>query len=289
MSDHATKPSFDTEFKQTFAWDVDMLEGYPYRLLKTNPNHDVSKFGRLRLAEPLGKMLREKKVEALWIQGWQVAAYWQAVWQASRGDVPVWLRGESNDLGSTSGWKRPIKRAALGRFFSKVSEFLYIGTANRRMYEKFGVSEKQLHPAYYCVDNERFRKQASELRPLRAEIRRAWGIPEDQFCLLFAGKFIAKKRPLDLVNAVKQLPMQRKDKPHLLFVGSGDLGNELRSACDVVYDAESPASLRTNLSDDENPRASFTGFLNQTEISKAYIPRIVLFCRVSLLRRGDWW
>ena len=36
MSDHATKPSFDTEFKQTFAWDVDMLEGYPYRLLKTN-------------------------------------------------------------------------------------------------------------------------------------------------------------------------------------------------------------------------------------------------------------
>jgi glycosyltransferase involved in cell wall biosynthesis len=273
LSDHATRPSFDTEFKQTFSWDLDMLDGYPHRFLKTNRNHDVSRFSRLRLEEPLRKLLREEKVDALWIQGWQVAAYWQAAWQASGIHVPVWLRGESNDLGSTAGWKKPIKAAALGRLFSKVSEFLYIGTANRRLYEKFGVREKHLHPAYYCVDNERFRKEAADLRPTRAEIRRAWGIPEDRFCVLFAGKFIPKKRPMDLVEAVKQLPLSRDQKPHLLFVGSGELSQVLRSACNVVYDAESGHSSESEseCTDNQRPEASFTGFLNQTEISKAYV------------------
>ena len=35
---------------------------------------------------------------ALWIQGWNVAAYWQAVREARAAGVEVWLRGESNDL-----------------------------------------------------------------------------------------------------------------------------------------------------------------------------------------------
>jgi glycosyltransferase involved in cell wall biosynthesis len=270
MSDHATRQSFDSEFKQSFAWDLDMLEGYPSRFLKTNANHDVARFSRLRLAESLKQRLRESKVKALWIQGWQVAAYWQAVWQAHSVGVPVWLRGESNDLGPAVAWKKPIKKVALGQLFSKVSKFLYIGEANRRFYKNFGVRDEQLSPAYYCVDNDRFRTQADELRPRRAEIRKAWNIPENTFCVLFAGKFIPKKHPGDVIKAIAHLKKNSLQNTHLLFVGSGGLGDELRNACRVVYDGEPPSSTERSPVNGE-PTASFTGFLNQTEISKAYV------------------
>ena len=272
MSDHATRPSFDTEFKQTFAWDLDMLAGYPWRFLKVNSNHDVARFGRLRLQESLVGLFREKGVRALWIQGWHVAAYWQAVWQARAAGVPVWLRGESNDLAVTSAWKKPIKRFALTQLFGRISAFLYIGTGNRRLYERYGVRPAQLYPAPYCVDNDRFAKQAEALRSQRAEIRRAWGIPEDSFCILFAGKFIPKKRPLDIVAAASLLRETDPDQRlHLLFAGSGEMGSELRRACTVVFDADGGGQPIVALSSSNGPVASFTGFLNQTEISKAYV------------------
>ncbi|MGH9881414.1 MAG: glycosyltransferase [Pyrinomonadaceae bacterium] len=271
LSDHATRQSFDSEFKQTFAWDLDMLSGYPSRFLKTNANHDVARFSRLRLTEPLGDLLKKSNAKALWIQGWQVAAYWQAVSEAHAAGIPVWLRGESNDLAPVPLWKRPIKQLALRRLFAQVSNFLYIGQANRRLYERFGVRSEQLHPACYCVDNKRFKNQAEALRPQRAELRRQWGIADESFCVLFAGKFIPKKRPLDVVSAVSQLRKRNSvSGVHLLFAGSGELANVLRQTCNVVFDAEQHSAVSANGSSGA-PTASFTGFLNQTEISKAYV------------------
>jgi glycosyltransferase involved in cell wall biosynthesis len=273
LSDHATRPSFDSEFNQTFAWDIEMLGGYPYQFLKTNNNHDVARFSQLRLAEPLMDHFRKKKVTALWIQGWQVAAYWQAARQSGAMGIPVWIRGESNDLAPVPLWKKPIKQIALRHLFSNISDFLYIGAANRRFYKNFGVRDEHLHPAYYCVDNERFKRQADALRSQRAEIRREWRIPEDSFCMLFAGKFISKKRPLDVVNAATRLrDMNALSGVHLLFAGSGELGGVIRQSCNVLFDAESNG--RASISNSVNgraPDASFTGFLNQTEISKAYV------------------
>jgi glycosyltransferase involved in cell wall biosynthesis len=76
---------------------------------------------------------------------------------------------------------------------------------------------------------------------------------------------------------------------HLLFVGSGELGEELRAACDVRFDEETAgkgreasceggkdpkqgetSSLEPLASSHARPPASFAGFLNQSEISKAY-------------------
>lgn len=289
LSDHGIKPSYDTEFGKSFAWDLDTLQGYPHSFLRVNENAKVDRFNQLRFEEPLEKLFREKGVTALWVQGWQVRAYWQAVWQAHAAGIPVWLRGESNDLAPVSVWKRPLKRMLLGQFFQRVSRFLYIGQANRRLYESFGVRAEQLHPAPYCVDNERFARQAESLRPLRAEIRREWKIPENALCLLFAGKFIAKKHPLDLIAAARDVRLQSLGKPlHLLFAGSGELGAELRRSCQVVFDAEDGASIRADAANGNGhaPRATFAGFLNQTEISKAYV---AADCLVLPSDYGETW
>jgi glycosyltransferase involved in cell wall biosynthesis len=96
-------------------------------------------------------------------------------------------------------------------------------------------------------------------------------IPKDSFCVLFCGKFIPKKHPFDLVKAAELLLSSHRElKIHLLFVGSGELGVALRAQCNVMFDAERlNSSLATHHS--SLPRASFAGFLNQTEISKAYV------------------
>lgn len=274
LSDHAIRSSFDEQFKQAFAWDLNMLEGYPYRFLKVNQNPKVNRFTGLRLQEPLENLFREKQVTAVWIQGWQVLAYWQAVWQAHAAGIPVWVRGESNDLAQTPLWKNTIKRIALGQLFRRIKYFLYIGSANRRFYENFGISREQLRPAPYCVDNDRFARQAEAQRPERAAIRRAWNIPDDAFCILFAGKFIPKKRPLDVVAAASHLRHARLGRRlHLLFAGSGEMGSALRQGCTVEFDAEGepPSVVTPSSSNGDKPHASFTGFLNQTEISKAYV------------------
>jgi len=273
LTAHGTEPSYDRQFGKSFAWDLDVLSGYPHRFLKVNSGADVSSFSKLRIVERLTPLLREKEVSALWVQGWNVLAYWQVVWQAHAAGVPVWLRGESNDLAITAAWKKPLKQVLLRQFFGRVEKFLYIGEANRRFYANYGVRPEQLSPAPYCVDNERLASQAVGLRPGRKDIRREWGIANDAFCVLFAGKFIDKKRPFDLVNALKDARLAQPDRPlHILFVGSGDLGQPLRRACQVVFNAETSNKTINGVHENATaPRATFAGFLNQKEISRAYV------------------
>ena len=275
LTDHGTRLSLDREFGQTFGWDIDTLSGYTHRFLEVREQATPSSFWRCRLREQLRDRLRASQVTALWIQGWQVAAYWQAVREARSAGVEVWLRGESNDLTPEPKWKKEIKRVRNGWLFRRVNRFFYIGKANRRLYEQSGVTEEKLYPAPYAVDNERFAMQAAALRPRRAAIRKQWGIPAEAFCVLFCGKFIPKKRPLDIVAAARLLLEKEKlSRLHLLFVGSGVLGPKLRRACRVVFDAESqsisPRVDDTNCVSDFPP-ASFAGFLNQKEISQAYV------------------
>lgn len=288
LTDHGVRESRDREFDQSFAWDIDTLDGYPYRFLPRAEGRSPS-FYSCRLDRGFRKRLTEAGATALWIQGWQVLAYWQAVKAAHAAKIPVWLRAESNDLAPVVSWKKPLKRLQLGWLFPRIDRFLAIGEANRRLYRRYGVPEEKLTRAPYAVDNDRFASQAHDLRNRRLELRRQWAIPDGSFCILFCGKFIPKKRPLDLVEAASRLIAQEGEiseasrSVHLLFVGSGSLGPDLRAVTDVCHDTNSPASDPSGVSEHssiETPRcrppASFAGFLNQTEISVAYVAADVL-------------
>ncbi len=288
LTDRHTRASHDREFGKTFAWDLDTLEGYPHRFLEAAPGATPGDFWKCRLAENLGARLRKAGANVLWIQGWQVAAYWQAAFAARGAGADLWLRAESNDLKAVSAWKQLAKKVLLGQFFQRVDHYLCIGKANRRLYEAYGARPEQLHAAPYAVDNERFARQAAALAPSRASIREQWGIPEGAFCVLFCGKFIPKKHPSALIAAARLLrETNRVPAIHLLFAGSGELGDQLRQACTVVFDAEAgglqPAPPKTL---PWRPSATFAGFLNQTEISRAYV---AADCLVLPSDAGETW
>jgi glycosyltransferase involved in cell wall biosynthesis len=286
LSDHGARAGHDIEFGTKFAWDIDMLSGYPHHFLKVPADVHPASFWKCRASESLSARLRACGAKALWIQGWQVAGYWQAAAAARRAGVKLWLRGESNDLAPMSGWKKHLKQMVLGWLFRRVDSFLCIGTANRRLYRRFGVPEARLFNAPYAVDNERFGKQRAEIEKQKSAIRKQWGIADDAFCVLFCGKFVPKKRPMDLVRAASLLLAEdRPPKIHLLFTGSGELGAELRSACQVAFDAENQKA-EIGKQKSETPMASFAGFLNQTQISEAYV---AADCLVLPSDYGETW
>ena len=270
LTRHGVEVTHDREFNCSFAWDLDSLAGYPHVFLDIDSDWRLDRFRGIQLRESLDERMHRDNVRAIWIEGWRFQANWTAG-AARRAGTRTWLRGESNVLKRDSMVKSIVKRPLLNRFFRRVDEFLCIGTANQQLYETFGVPRHKLHCAPYCVDNDRFTAEAQSLRLRRPEIRRKWKIAEDSFCVLFCGKFIPKKRPIDLVRAVERISAisPRERDIHILFVGSGELGPELRSECTVAFDAD--AELEPGEPCADRPKASFAGFLNQLEVAEAYV------------------
>jgi glycosyltransferase involved in cell wall biosynthesis len=308
LTDHAVKSTHDREFGKSFAWDRDLLDGYAHRFLPVAPGWRMDRFRGIAVTDAWAKLFRENGVTRLWVEGWRFAENWAAVFAARKAGVEVWMRGETNDLRPRSGAKEIVRRVMLGRLFARVNFFLCIGMANRRFYQSFGIDGARLLSSPYCVDNLWFAEQAALIRKNRDQLRKDWAIPEDAFCLVFCGKFIPKKRPMDLVLAARQLTQSESGRNvHLLFVGSGLLGNELREACRVVFDAEvfttvmPESALRLvggkpndNVLPDadirstgfQKPSATFAGFLNQGEIVKSYI---AADCLVLPSDSGETW
>ena len=278
LTPHAVRPTFDREFNHSFAWDVDLLQGYPHRFLEVRDGWNLNSFRGIRLRRPWRALFKERGVTRVWVEGWRFQALWNAVSAAKRRGIEVWMRGETNDLRKRSGIREHVRRILLRHLFKKVDRFLCIGTANRRFYESLGQTPEKLWPAPYCVDNSRFATQAAALRPERGRLRRAWGVPDSKVCVLFCGKFIPKKRPMDVVAAVMLLG----EGFHILFVGDGELGSSLREATQATYDAQHAAAPRqTGL-----PTASYVGFLNQQDIVGAYV---AADCLVLPSDAGETW
>ncbi len=288
LTDQGVRHTEDADFGNSFAWDIDLLSGYRHRFLDLRGTWNLREFNGIPLARPIGKSLKESGATALWSEGWRFKVQWDAVSAARKMGLTVLLRGETTDkIRERRGLFGMVRRIALRRLFSKVDHFLAIGQASRRFYLRHGVPARKLLEAPYCVDNEFFRREAEAIRrDGTADIRKAWNIPEHAAVVMFCGKFVPKKRPIDVVAAAR---LQReemraaghREKPwHLLFVGSGELGGVLREACDVCHDAQGQAGSGSEPRDSGDgsfkPPATFAGFLNQSEISKAYAVADVL-------------
>ena len=295
-------------FGVAFEWDVDLLSGYRHRFLKnvsSKPGVDhffgcdtpeIAEIIRargpqdhgLRTTDQVTPCGQKSEVSGQWpivsrpvfdafiVTGWHLKSYWQAVRACRRTGVPVLVRGDSQLLTPCSLLKRWAKELVYRVLLRQFDGFLTVGQRNREYLAHYGVPPEKIFFAPHFVDNEWFRGKAEIAQKQRAEIRQALEIPEDAFCVLFCGKFIPKKRPLDLVEAARLLMVDGGlPKVHLLFVGSGELGRRLRDSCHVVFDAEN-ANYQLSTINHQLPPASFAGFKNQSELPRYYAAADVL-------------
>jgi glycosyltransferase involved in cell wall biosynthesis len=127
---------------------------------------------------------------------------------------------------------------------------LYVGQRSRAYYAHYGYPSNRLFFSPHCVDTQWFRARATEGE--RWRLRSLCNIAPEARVLLFAGRLLPFKRPVDVVLAAAK-HRARKLKTEVMIAGSGAVEADLRSA-----------AARTGV------RLHLLGFRNQTEMPAAY-------------------
>ena len=251
-------------FSETFSWDIPLLEGYEWQLLRNSVKRPgLEGFFSSRVYR-IDKVFKKDTPDVVILTGWHSFSLLQALFACKRIGIACLVRGESNALKPRSLTLKFIHRILLSFY----DGFLAIGDSNRAFYLQNGVKKKIIFDCPYFIDNIRFSKQAFKLRNKRDEIRLSWNIPKEAFCFLFAGKLIPKKRIFDLLRSLKKA-LNTTSPLFLLVVGTGKL----------MKDAARLAKYY-------NLPVTFAGFLNQTEITRAYV---AADCLVLPSDYGETW
>ncbi len=246
--DFGINESYDPEFDSKIKWDLPLLEGYKSRFIKNFAKEkSTSFFGCINPGVVL-PILR-KEFDVVLVFGWALFSNWLVVLAAFLSRTPILLCAESPLLHEVTkkGLFGKIRRIILKSMFSTVSGFLYIGQENRLFFESFGISPKKLFFAPYAVDNTRHVKHPKDRPDSDAAAH--------PVRILFVGKLIEKKRPMDLLQAFHKLQMELGESmAELWFVGSGIQQIDLEA---YVIEHEVRA-------------VTFWGFQNQTELPRFY-------------------
>ena len=255
-SDESIRGMKDVGFGINLKWDIPLLEGYNYKFLKNySPKPSIFN-GFLGLMNfSIINELRKNKYDVLIVHGWNYLTNIIAIISAKLFGIKTFIRGDNplNQEIKKSKYKIFIKKIILKNFLFKIIDgFLYVGKENKDFYKFYGIPEKKLFFAPYAVENERFIKDYENLIKEKDKIKEEIGISKDKIVILFVGKLIEKKRPMDLLLAYEKINFKNKA---LLYVGDGILKKQME---DYVKEKKI-----------EN--VYFVGFKNQTELPKYYV------------------
>jgi glycosyltransferase involved in cell wall biosynthesis len=261
----------DLQFNAEVKWDIPVLEGYTHRFFKNYSWKPSFYNGFFGLINPglLTALLRQPP-SVIIVHGWACLTNVLVLILGRLAGHTVCLRAETplnQELlkGRLNQWlKRFLLRGILFRF---VNWFLYIGKQNRLFYEHLGLKREKLLFTPYAVDNERFQNAARKYTSHKAELRQELGFPEYAQLVLFTGKYIQKKRPLDILAAFEKLSLPEKC---LVMVGEG----------------EQRVQMEDFIKSQELKDVYLTGFVNQTEIEKYYaVADVFVMCS----EEGETW
>jgi glycosyltransferase involved in cell wall biosynthesis len=243
-------------FGVAFDWDIELLAGYDYKFLQnvaTRPGLDH--FLGCNTPE-IASQLKARQFDAVVLQGWYLRSFIQALVAAKCQGLAVIARGDSH-LDTPRSWlKRGIKSGVFPSFLKLFDAALYVGERSRSYWIRYGFPSTRLFFSPHCVDDGWF---ASRVTPNgRAELRARLGIRDQTKVVLFAGKLVPFKRPLDTIAACALLKAHERDIC-LLVAGAGPLEGEIMSA------AQSAGICIKML-----------GFCNQTEMPQVYAASDVL-------------
>ena len=240
-------------FGVEFNWDVSLLEGYPHRFLKNvAKSPTVNSFAGLDTPE-IKDIIENESFDAVLINGWHYKSAWQAMRACWNTGTPVMVRSDSHLRTARSSAWQMAKWPFYRWFIPKLDACLPVGQWSREYFLHYGADPKNIFIIPHVIDNEHFSTESKRLRPIRNRLRQQWGLASEATVFLFVGKFVEKKRPLDFLRAMK-LVAESGCVVAGLMAGDGPL----RAECEQFVQAK-------------HLPVSFTGFLNQSEITKAYV------------------
>lgn len=242
----------DAGYGRPIIWDVDLLSGYRSQFLSQADRNPIDGGFFAFHGLDIIRTIRESQCDVLWITGYNYLIHQlAAVTQMIRGRSLL-FREEQTLIHRRSQANRVIKALWLRTLFNR-GLVLYIGSENRRWFKSFKVPDSRMFFTPYCVDNQRLDAEAARLAASRSALRQCFGLPDETGPLvLMSSRLIPKKQPLLLLEAFRRVRLEMKCA--LLIVGSGEL----------------EATIRERIAKDNVPDVVLAGFLNQTQMSRAY-------------------
>ena len=232
-----TKNKNDPEFGEKISWDIPLLEGYQYRFVENvAKDPGTHHFGGLDNPSMVRK-IGDWGADAVLVYGWAFKTH-LAVLRYFHGRIPVFFRGDSTLLTSGSFIRNQIRKIWLSWVYKHIDVAFYPGRHSRDYFSAYGVPDDKLLHVPHSIENKRFSKNASALEKTSILERKKLGISDDSLVLLFAGKFVHRKQPIFLIQAVQKLVRSEKLNIHLIFVGAGPLNNKMKmfsKGCDYIH------------------------------------------------------
>jgi glycosyltransferase involved in cell wall biosynthesis len=245
-------------FGVPFEWDVPLLDGYEYEFLENvavNPR--TSSFNGLDVPS-IREALRAGAFDAVLVNGWTHKAAWQAVWTAKQLGLPVLVRGDSHLHTPRSPLKKWVKEISYPLMLRAFDGFLDVGQWSREYYLHYGARQDRIFRVPHVIDEDGFRLRAESLQTHRKALRKEWNLSKEAVVFLFAGKFIALKRPMTFLHSLNAAFLEERTIAGLM---AGD--GPLRPECQAF-------AIHAGLP------ATFAGFLNQSKLVNAFVAADVL-------------
>jgi glycosyltransferase involved in cell wall biosynthesis len=252
-SDESIEGKKDKEFGVNIKWDIPLLEGYRYTFLKNSSFKPSIHYGFWGLMNwGIIPYLFKKPKSVIVIHGWGYFTNILAILFGKIAGHSVCIRGDTpfHQEVLKNKWITKCKHIYLKILFLLIDYFLYIGFQNKLFYSSLGAKDKQLFFTPFSVDNDRFQKAATSMTKEMA--RERLRLLQNKKIILFSAKYIPKKRPMDLLQAINLL--QYEDFL-LVMMGEGELRREME-----VY-------IRDYKLED---KVLLTGFVNQSEVIYYY-------------------
>ena len=272
FSDASVTGKEDKGFGRSVQWDTPLLSGYRYKFLRNLSRRTALDNHFLDAVNPgvIG-ILWKTRSSVVIVNGWSYCSNLLAIVFGRLFGKKIWLRAE-NPLNQELT-KRPallfLKKLFLKQLLIRlfVSKCLYIGKENKAFFEYYGVKPGRLIYTPYAVDNDSFRQQYLRLKEDPGAVRAGLGLPADKKIILFSGKYIPKKRPMDLLRSFDLL---HNENYALVMVGEGQCRTE----------------METYIREKQLKHVYLTGFVNQSAISAYYsIADVFVMCSGA----GETW
>lgn len=239
----------DRQFGTTLQWDVDLLCGYDHEFVP-NISRDPGTHHFRGLDNPdLIRRLAAWSPGAILFFGYKWKSVLGAIVWARWRRIPLLFRGDSHFLGR--GAPSAVPRHFLRLLYSQFRALLYVGAANRDYFKIMGMPDDRLVFAPHAVDQELFNPDNEHHRVAAAELRTQLRLQPDTRVVLFAGKFLPAKQPLELLRTF--LAVARPNTA-LVYVGDGPEKEQLQ------HEAQQTSTS-----------VHFLPFANQTEMPARYL------------------
>jgi glycosyltransferase involved in cell wall biosynthesis len=213
---------FDSEFQGKVSWGNRVLDGYRYKFFRNLASR--------RKGHPVGPMSRINpgvffhilfsNYDAI-VTDYANFAAWLAYVAATFRGIPIILRGEADLVveRKASLWVI-LKNVVLPLMISHAKAVLYSCRRNREYFLRYGAKPELLFPILSSADTGQFNSVLDQRDAIRRSLRMEYGISDEVVVVIFVGRLVARKRPMDILQACMRLSSDGV-QVCTVFVGDG--------------------------------------------------------------------